>query len=409
VPAAGNRYLWSYWLGALSVALPCAEAAHWFTDTAERYNQFTVGSITWRAANKSHDFILLVALASAFAATYLTLVLVERRVSRRLGRFAVAEARALVAYATLPAVVWAASLVLGASSSRELLWLGAVGVLLSAGLTCLATYPPFRTDDQFPTRSAAYVLLMAVFGALSPWIAAFAINRGTALVTHAFLWTKPPGLWITTAGAIVGLAFGLWIWSRPRSSAPRLFAGLIVAQCALPWSFLLVVPTPWIAGSVVTFGVPTGRILAGALVLVSIGYIDLIRRLRRVRTSDRFSLEPIQALSPVAIGGGLLFLKLGVTNTGQLTGDDFHFGETLVPWWSLVAHGSIPFWDYVPARGLINYVDGATAALVFGDTAAGIVAAAPLVQCLTLLVGVVWIWVVICFVLDSVDFILFAF
>ena len=389
MPAVEPPNRWPFCLGALSVALACAEAAYWFTDTPERYAQFTVGWITWRAAAKSHDFILLTALVGAFAVTYLALVLLDRRVSRLLGGDDASEARALIAYATLPAVVWASGLVLGPSSSREFLWLGATSVLLSAALIGLATTAPFRTGGHLPTRKAGYVLLMVALGALSPWIAVFAINRWSALVNHAFLWATPPGPWIAAVGSVVGLAFGLWIWSRGPSAHSHWRAGLIIAQCVLPWAFMLVVPTPWVTGSTVTFGVPTGPILASALVLVSIAYVDLIRRLRPVRTSEGSNVDPVRALSPVALGGALLFCKLGVTYTGLLDGDDYHFGENLVPWWSLVDHGSIPFWDYVPARGLINYVDGAIAALMFGHTAADIVAAAPLIQCLTLLAGMV--------------------
>ena len=42
----------------------------------------------------------------------------------------------------------------------------------------------------------------------------------------------------------------------------------------------------------------------------------------------------------------------------MVVSDDYHFGESLLPFWSFLKFKLFPFIDYVPARGLINYLDG---------------------------------------------------
>jgi hypothetical protein len=47
----------------------------------------------------------------------------------------------------------------------------------------------------------------------------------------------------------------------------------------------------------------------------------------------------------------------------------------------------VPFWDFVPARGLINYLDSAVAAMTFGSSAAGVAAAVGVVSALVAVVS----------------------
>ena len=115
--------------------------------------------------------------------------------------------------------------------------------------------------------------------------------------------------------------------------------------------------------------------------------VDVIRRLPGWRGPN--TVPFLTPRSPLALAGGMVYIKLAPILIQQLSQDDYHFGEYLLPGWSIGTFGAIPFWDYVPARGLINYADGAIAALTFGHTAAGIASSISLVAALTLILGLI--------------------
>jgi hypothetical protein len=382
---------WPYWLGASAVGICSAETAFELASGPERYTQFTVGSITWRTAAKHADYTLLLGLIAGFAAAWLALLLVERRIERRLGAEGIHDLRSLVAYAALPLVIWAGGLVLGGSPTRDLVWLSAAGVCLAGGLMLVAaSRPPGQDTGIAPGAAAGLVLLATVFGALSPLIGAFAINRLALSSKEAFVWTGTPSpLWLATAGGLVILAIGVWgMHDRsPSSSSRRLRVMLLCAQLAIPWGFLAVVPSPWAAASAVRMGGPIGTIPWVVFALVAVAYLDLLRRGAMALRNTPDLQRPLNVLSPLVVAGGLLFIKLAPIRVAHLPGDDYHFGEYLLPWWSLTAHSAVPFLDYVPARGLINYLDAALASLTFGTTAAGIAAAIGLVSAVVLIVG----------------------
>ena len=72
-----------------------------------------------------------------------------------------------------------------------------------------------------------------------------------------------------------------------------------------------------------------------------------------------------------------MFIKLGVVGAPVINPDDYHFGEFLLPWWSLSVHDMIPYWDFSPARGLVNYVPGFLSSVLYDGSAASIDAANP--------------------------------
>jgi hypothetical protein len=376
---------------------------------SEPYSQFTVGNITWRNASKGEDYVLLVGLVAGFAAAWLVLELLDRRVWRTLGEEGVYHARSLVAYASLPLVIWAGGLVLGPPATREWIWFGVVALAVTCGLLAVASRAPSPepgAEEPSPAATAGTVLLITLLGALSALIGAFALNRLALLLGRSFLWTGSPSpIAVSAAGAAAALAFGLWAWRGNRQSRTRtLRTAVLGAQLALPLGFLIVMPTPWVQDGTPSYAYPTGTIFTVALLFAALAYADIARRFGAEpgvgHVSDpnqrtppvlpqTASADPLLALSPVALAGALLFVKFGIVWVGYFDADDYHFGELLLPWWSLVSHGAVPFWDHVPSRGLINYVNGAAGALVFDRAATGVLAAYPLVTAPFLVIGVV--------------------
>ncbi len=395
-PACGR---WPYGLAASAVAIATAQTLYVETRRVpEEYSQFTVGGLTWQADIKHADFVLLLGLVLGFAAAWLALILLDRRIERRLGVDALSEARGLMAYACLPLVAWGGGLLLWQTLALGLVWLTAALSACAAAVLWWQSIPRIagRTAQEAATalsstRAASYTLLTIVLGMVSILIAVFAINRLWLPLRGAFVWTGSPSpLSIALLGAIAGLAASLWA-----SRASTRWRGVLIgAQALLPWGFLAIVPTPWqTASGRIVESVPSTDLTVVAFVLIAIASLDLARRAhRRDRTDDpdrdreTVRREGLGTLSTVAIAGGLLFLKQTPIWLGTLSGDDYHYGEMLLPWWTLVHDGAVPFWDHVPARGLVNYVGSAIASGLMDGTATQVVAAAPLFVALILIV-----------------------
>jgi hypothetical protein len=142
---ASRRHAWPYWLAAAAIAIWSGEVAYGLAQGPERYIQFTTSVITWRNAQKSADYVLLVGVFGGFALAWTSLLLLERRIERRLGPDAVRQGQDLIAYACLPLIIWAASLVIGTPLSRFPVKLTAVGVCVAAFLLLLATFRSARS------------------------------------------------------------------------------------------------------------------------------------------------------------------------------------------------------------------------------------------------------------------------
>jgi hypothetical protein len=382
VPASSRLSSWPYWFGATAVALCGGQAAYVWQSTPEPYVQFTVGGMTLRHGIKHADFSLLVGLVAAWAAAWLLFLLLERRVRRTEGEEGVEAARGLIAYATLPLVAWAASLFLSPSDNLDLVYLAAatvgIAVLLLAGATRRPAPPAGVTP--LPLRDAAGLgALVTLFTTISALVAPFAVNRMLLLMRAEPVWTgQTPPVAFACAGAACGLIATWWAWLRPGRTRRRFAAALVAAQAALPWALLLALPLPWRAATGLVDSVPMGRALIIVFILIALCYGDLLRRAPApagAKANERAddAVRPLAMLSPLAIAAALLFLKQPSIAITQLHPDDYHHGEWLLPVWSLLRDGAVPFWDYVPARGLMNYDRGAVAALAFGaHTAAAI-------------------------------------
>jgi hypothetical protein len=374
--ASSRLSSWPYWFGALALAICGGQATYIWRSTPEPYVQFTVGGTTLRHSIKHADFSLLVGFAAAWTAAWLVFFLLERRVRRVEGDTGVTTMRELIAGAALPLVGWAASLVFSPSDSLDLVYLAAAAVAVMTLLLSGATRRPAAPAGVTPLslRDAAGLgALVTLFATISALVAPFAVNRMLLLLKAAPVWTgQAPPLAFACVGAACGLIATWWAWLKPARARHRLAIALLASQAALPWALLLALPLPWRAANGLVDSLPMGRALAIVFVLIAVSYADLLRRAPGPADEDG-SVRPLGMLSPLVLAAVLLFFKQPSIAINALNGDDYHYGEWLVPVWSLLRDGAIPFWDYVPARGLMNYDRGAVAALAYGaPTAAAI-------------------------------------
>ncbi len=331
--------------------------------------------------------ILLVALSAGFAAAYVGLVLLHRWLVHR-GSEPDAFIR-LLGYACLPAALWVGTAVLTPRITLDLLNLAMALVVVACVLAVATTRVIVPLSGPSSVDLAGYGLLALVFGTASSVTAPIGLNRLAIQTTGQLAWVGlPTPLVLAVVAATLTLGLVLWAVTRRERSETRLHLVLLGAQALLPLGFFVVVPAPWLPpDSRPVLPVDATRIILVALALATAGWIDL---LRRVLTLCSAGAAPRlhHAISPLAIIALLVAIKVSPVLFAVIPEDDYHFGEGVLPWYLLSAHGQVPFVDHAPARGLVNYLAAAAGELFFDGTVPSLSAAAPLVAVLIALVGV---------------------
>jgi hypothetical protein len=186
---------------------------------------------------------------------------------------------------------------------------------------------------------------------------------------------------------VVLISIVVVIKSRSSKNLEKLFrSALFCLQIFFPIFFLVLIPTPWLAGNKLFIGYPLSSVGYWIICsLIIMAYIDLFRQYKL----NVFSLtvNPVAIFSTMCVVGVLLFLKAVPVYAPSISPDDYHFGEMLVPWWSLVQQHMAPFWDYSPARGLINYFPGAINSIFFDGKVSSFDAGKPIIYATTLLLA----------------------
>jgi hypothetical protein len=136
----------------------------------------------------------------------------------------------------------------------------------------------------------------------------------------------------------------------------------------MPLAFLAIIPTPWQISQSKLLGYPLNPTLAFLIAaLMSLAYSDLFKRIKYQPYINKTLIK--SALSPLCLTGLLFWIKLPVIGVSSINPDDYHNGEFLLPWWLSKSFSYIPFHDYTPARGLVNYLPGFLADIFFDGTA----------------------------------------
>lgn len=257
----------------------------------------------------------------------------------------------------------------GAWLSEHATWLVWLAVAVAPAIPLVT-----NLADQFPAAHVRGAVTAAWFVAVGVVLAVLArrhaLPTGQVLTTAALLLGGILGAWTALSVMAAGLAPSLtWPWWpvafmatvlgvatmawAVRASLRLRHAGL-VAEVLIPLLlFVLVAPlgaatTSWLIGAV--------ALLVAALVL---------RAVRRAR-AEWHSEGPVLHRDGIAVLAAYVTGLLRLPSGGVPT-DEYHWGEMLVQWDQVVAHGSTPFADYIPAPGLNGFVYGAVNQLVGGD------------------------------------------
>lgn len=367
---------WALWIAAAvvggAIGALCYEIFRAVTPT---YPEFIVGQLAISGANKARDYAMFLGLALGAAGFFVALALLFRQLADSVDLSAVDEAHQRFIVAVIPALAWVGTFLLPSGEHRDLFWAATFLVgLATAGVAVVVRKSNMWRDASAPYSTGAILdgVMLAPIGAM---LAVFAIGMigNRFVVSFGEPWFKDRdafygAVWICGSAAIVATV-AIALWAKTTEQAVGGFRRLLfVAQIFFPALFLAILPLPVMQDGRVFFADPIRPatwIVLGLLTAAT--WADLVRLWR---SSNRSVANSISMFSLIAVLVYLRIQNLGYLNSLE---DDYHAGEYMVAWWSWFEHNQLPYWDFTPVRGLVNYFFGLFAYIFTDDRTASAV------------------------------------
>lgn len=305
----------------------------------QNYKEFTVGTITFLGTSKNIDYFIIIGFTIGFVLSYLLI----NKIINSLDDDELLDFKTISLVLSLPAVVWFGNLIFSRELNVTLLILSSI-----LQLYMILIYSVKRINTK---EIAEYSLLASFFSGFSIFAWSFFSNR---VLDIENLWLlKIANPYLSTRFIIV-VGFLLLIYSfifyKLEKYKNKI---LLLTQFSLPLLFLMLIPQKVVSNNQLISLYPINyNLYYFVLFLICIAVIFVIKRLFTKNIKFDYALS---SFSLIAI---LFFIKSYLIIIPTASPDDYHFGEFLIPYWSLINFGQIPFVDIVPARGLINYFDG---------------------------------------------------
>jgi hypothetical protein len=315
------------------------------------YAEMIAGRVSFSFANKWHDSFIIYATIGAFLVSFWYLHNLRSRLFKPLAyRFDI-----LLAISVIPTMICFSYLIMFTyhdvlGKMMILTPVISTGAILAVTVLVLLFIGPAKISETETVETLTALVLLPCLLALDLFAIASAVWR----LSPGAISGWPVGK-VAIALAILGLVLSmvvLW-WRNP--AATRFVRLLAIIQFPLLLFILQAIPTPWNVEGKLRFGYPTNSNFKVLMVVILFfGAIDIWRRVKRVKIDSHLS----EVFSSFCLVGVLLFIRQHPFGDLQVGPDDFHLGEYLLPWWTTHQFGFIPFWDYEPSRGLINYLPG---------------------------------------------------
>lgn len=365
-------------LAALAMALGALLLVQHLLVRAPSYPDFIVGAITWDAATKLQDLASYPAFLLGFLGggwiTYLLFLRISSSKSNEYGQDFITT---LTWWLAPIAIGLGGFLSIYPSASLFALTVGGAGLVMTA----IAVRLNMRNSDTMPQQLGIGVLAVLLIGLLPYGLATI---QDRLPVFHEALRFKAAH----RVSVLIVIATTLYLfylcWKSSAVTSSYLSKLLLFAQLGLAPFYFLILPDLYLAGTEVPAIHTTGWLWALSLALVLAAVADVLIRYKNFVSGNKTDLT--QLLSPLAIYATVILLRNAATSLPQVSSDDYHFGESLLGWWSMWEFGKIPYLDYLSPHGIFGDEIGGFLSLIFYDgTAATIVEADRLAATLTML------------------------
>lgn len=326
------------------------------------YSDFIVGNLAWSGGSKTQDliawplFIFISFLAYCVASKSLSWLRINQ------GSDSSEQLSGLICWCSMPFCVGLAAIFLGHSIDNRLIYLSAIGNIF---LTSIA-FVNSKLGRKYNPSYVGTIFLCVIMSSLIPIELLLLLGRAPiSLVGNINSGFFETATYFTFfLGLVIGAIASV---KNIKLSKTKLSTLVLCAQLGLPLFYLTLYPARLLLPSGELTKHDTTIYLRVLIVtLIVIGIYDVVKRFRKHLNSDNWSL----LLSPVAIFGLVFAIKSGTTIPPIVSPDDYHFGESLLGWWSYL-NGVVPYVGYIPAHGLVDDDFRLFISYVFYDGTAG--------------------------------------
>ena len=335
--------------------------------TTQSYSDFIVGSITWQAKTKLQDLIAGPAFIFTLFISLIAFSHLLKVVKRESGIENSESFSTQLIWLSTPSLAAIFGLFLSDSLDQNILYLSSAGIAL---VTTAVYFNRERLTNANPTAFGIYFLSIILIGAIPAEIGLLLGRLPVDLIGNFDIRQY---IQASYAIGIVGFGVGFVLAASKHNFLNQIVPKLVLtSQITLPLLYLTLYPARLLQPTGVLSSYNTTiwlKILIATVMLLA--FSDAVRRFIKYRSTNDF----LKLLSPISIFGILLALKVGNTVRPIISPDDYHFGESLLGWWSYI-QGAIPYVDYIPAHGLIDDDLRMLLSSIFFDGTAGSVAEA---------------------------------
>ncbi len=372
----------TYFLASLICGFTASLGIYDAVDSKPQYNDLIAGNLGWNNASKARDFALVLSLIFISLGVYWVLDRVGRTIHSRAGQGMLLGYQQLLQLSMIPACLAVAMVFLHDSRDRSLLFLSTLLVMLTTFLSQRAVRQGWiMLNNKAMLERVGSLVGAVLLGAMSGLGVMIAQERGSIASGAVAI----DDVWKAAAiGGAVGFVLVLLATQRIGGEEPhtkrtnRVAWALALVQLGLPLLFRSLIPPAPIQSGVLWNGDVLSQSFWVLLwVLILVGYIDIVRRLVMQIRSPRASISWM--ISPLSLLAVMCLLAIHPAGHPVLQTDDYHWGEFVVPFWTLSEFGWVPYQDYTPARGLMNYVPGFIPEVFADGSAASFTTTAPLV------------------------------
>lgn len=334
---------------------------------SQGYPDFIVGAITWPAINKTCDYLAIGVFWAVFGLVFMDSKMLIATLSRSDERGAMGEAfNDLYLACILPALLWTGAQFV---TFKPDYGMPAISCAATA-LTLLTATGLIRHKEEVTARDVTDIvggiLLSVSFGVMA-LLALLTFAGRASLGLHQRLVSLGQTINVTSVIRII-VPFGILalivaisvfaLSDSVEKLKQRIFRAALLFQLPLPLLWFALVPPPWNEDGQLFHGYsPSPYLFAVIWAIVTVSIAALVTKTRSM-LSPRVPLHLGDVISSWSLLPIIVFLKAKGVALPVYPGDDYHFGEKLLPWQQLTNHGKLPFVDMNYPRGIVYLLDG---------------------------------------------------
>lgn len=330
--------------------------AYKYMDYPLIYTDFIAGSVTWGGEGKSKDVSMIfgfmfLTLLSLFGLSQFQAWIKNQYDEKIANIFSI-----VLLYSSIPFVIWVGEQVLSKRvPTYSLLFFNAwivLGGLITTFITLSNNDIKDRHKDTPEVITFAFVTF--VFASIAPNVITVLLMKVGIQEKLEYAWIFTPILWF----------IGLYLF---KNKAKYYQYSILLFQLLIIGYFSLLIPSPYITEGSITFFPVQNTLYIVLALLIAVGIYDIYKRFKQHANTTKLSFS---LLSPFPLAAILLLTFLSTTAMPNVSADDYHYGEKLLPLYMVSKYQIIPYADYVFAHGFIDMLPAIGNSLFLDGSAA---------------------------------------